>query len=244
MKYYILLETVFGNIKYTDVERYKTINRSTDSKWHCKTCGKKVGLLEWLPPYILKACKKRLADFLYGPEVTPFIVSENVKTKYEASGLVGLSNFQRVELYYRGQPVETPYYFPYITCETYPVDLQHFIPLNELKENFSVQDLCPACQRLGSNAWAKKINKIVFLDPEKIDQDIFLLPIEYAIIVSERFKEFVESNGFTNFKVFETSKYQWHQFNHVLYENGRAFYDPARPLHPHYRELDDLLIED
>jgi hypothetical protein len=234
MKYYIVLDSTFGDFKYANVEKYKIVNISKHPKYRCLTCGKANSFLEWLPPYILKASKKKLADFLYG--VDPFIVTEDVKNKYEKSDLTGLTNFRKVDVYYRSKPIDVQYYLPDIAYEQYLVDINN---LTQEEKDFDLKEICPSCQRYRGNAWYKRINGIKFIHPEKIDKDIFCLPLTADIIVSERFKEFSEEHGLSNFTLFEAEKYKWHLFNTVNYANGRAFYDPDY-MHPNYKEPDDM----
>jgi hypothetical protein len=200
MKFNVLYNPRFFDTAYAYGEQ-KEIEYNTGSAKVCDGCGRFISLLEWLPSYDVTVSKKKLGDFIFGT-YAGFIVSEKFKEKFSITNLKGLSNFRAVNLYYRNrQLLEERYYYPDIVLTNAFVDLR----LIEFEE----KNLCPVCQMGGSIY--NKISGISFLEPEDIKEDIFFTTAlgQADIIVSERFKDFADSNGFTNLKLIEASKFTW-----------------------------------
>src|ERR1700679_2013490 len=108
MKYYVLDNDLFNDSEFAYGEKIEVINYGPATK--CEECGCYLTMKKWLPPYNVKVSKKTIGDFIFGT-LTSFIISAKVKNKYDSSGLMGLSNFQPVNIYYRGELLDTEGYF-------------------------------------------------------------------------------------------------------------------------------------
>lgn len=199
MKYYAIVNKLFDDSQFAYGEN-KEIDFNVGDAKYSKGCGHTISMLEWLPPYDVSVSKKRLGDFIYGTHVG-MIVSESFKLKYEQTGLKGLTDFKKVDLYYRNKLLPNQYYYPEIDLLTAFVDLKRI--------TFEEKCLCPFCQK-GSSIF-RRIDGIAFMNPDEIKDDIFFTSCigQTPIIVSQDFKDFVEKNGFTNIKFVEALNYKY-----------------------------------
>ncbi|XWN35300.1 MAG: hypothetical protein ROO73_00690 [Roseivirga sp.] len=160
-------------------------------------------MLEWLPPYeVTVSSKRKLGDLIFGTYVG-FLASKRFKEVYEQSDLTGLSNFRKVDLYFRGKLLEDKeYYYSDIALIHAHIDLNYV----ELETQLP---FCDTCQ-LGRNT-VRKIDAIFFTDPEQLTKDIFFSTSldQVEAIVSESFKRFIEANEFINAELVETGQYRW-----------------------------------
>lgn len=199
MKFYAIVNKRFDDSQFAYGEN-KEIDFNVGDAKYCIKCGNPISMLEWLPPYDVTVSKKRMGDFIYGTHVG-MIVSESFKLKYEQTGLKGLTDFKKVDLYYRNKLLPNRYYYPEIDL------LTAFVDLNRLK--LDIEYLCPVCQR--GHSILNGIDGIAFMNPDEIKDDIFFTSCigQTPIIVSQVFKNFVEKNSFTNIKFVEASNYRW-----------------------------------
>jgi len=198
MNFQILKNPRFINTPFAYGEQ-REINFNTNEPEVCDGCGRFIGSLKWASPYNVKISKKKIGDLIFGSFVG-FLVSENFKRKFEKTDMKGLFNFREVNLFYKKSLVEIDkYYYPEISLISAFVDL-------DLIE-FEKKDSCDICQ-IGKSI-INKVNGIDLLNPENIKQDIFYSSTlgQADIIVSEKFKDFVEVHEFTNAKFFETKDY-------------------------------------
>jgi hypothetical protein len=158
-------------------------------------------MLEWLPPFEMNVSKKKLGDFIYGTHVG-FAVSKRVKEKFEQTDLKGLTNFRKVDLYYRKQLLNEEYYYPEIALIHAFVDYKYM--------EFEKKDYCGTCQKGKSSV--NTIHGIFFTAPERIKEDVFFTTSlgQGEIIVSSNFKDFVEKEEFTNINLFDATQYKYH----------------------------------
>lgn len=207
MDYFILYNSRFNNTSFAYGEE-KDIEFKTGNAKYCEECGNAISMLEWLPPYDINISKKSIGDFIFGTFVG-VIVSKRVKMLYEKSSLIGLTNFRRVNIYYRNKKMDVEYYYPEIDL------VSVFVDLNLL--DIEKKTTCNFCQ-IGDSV-INKINGISFLQHDNIGKDIFFnIPLGQAdIFVSEAFKNFIESNNLTNTILIEISKYRWDSMNPVKY---------------------------
>lgn len=198
-EFFIIVNNRFNDTQYAFGEE-KEIDFNVGGSEYCDGCGRPISALKWLPPYNVKASKKCLGEFIFGTFVG-FLISENIKDRFEQSNLKGLQDFKKVNLYYKNKYLPINYYYPYI------FQIKAFVDYSKVV--FDKMELCNICQKGGSII--KKIDGITFIDPDKIEEDIFFTTAigQGLICISESFKYFVESNGFTNLEYIKASEYKY-----------------------------------
>ncbi|WP_233261845.1 hypothetical protein [Vitiosangium sp. GDMCC 1.1324] len=179
----------------------------------CPQCGGFVGMLPWLPPYRveLELHGEELGDFISAPGYE-WLISERVAEAFRAEGLTGLEGFHPVEVLRvkcmrkrPRKPLTVPRYHVVWPCfSRAAVDLV----LNRVR---TVEPLtCLECRVAGINA----INGFVLEPGTWGGEDIFRpRGMPGTIVVSERFKDFVEKHGFTNVVLTPTEQYVWDPSN-------------------------------
>jgi hypothetical protein len=207
MKYYTFKNNLFDDSKFAYGER-RDVNFKTGDAKTCPECRNTVSLLEWLPPFEVVVSKKNIGDFIYGTYVG-FILSKKVKDKLEESNIKSIGKFRKVDLYYRRKLLQEDYFYPEIPL------IYAFINIKQLE--LEDKNLCHTCQKGGSIL--TKINGITFSNPEQISEDVFFTTSlgQGTIIVSDQFKEIIETNNFTNVDFIEVSKYRWDSMNPIEY---------------------------
>ena len=204
--FYTFVNPMFDDSKYAYGESMEDC-RIGKAKY-CKGCGRPISMLEWLPPYEINISKKELGDFIWGGHVG-FIISQNFKEKYETMGLDGLVDFQKVSLFYKGVDQSKRYYYPKIPL------INAFVDLNNI--HFEERDeTCDVCQKGGNIISA--ISGVNFLEPNKIDKDIFFTTSlgQADIFISEKFKNFLYENNFSNAEIINSSNYVWDSLNPTM----------------------------
>ncbi|MFE8599902.1 hypothetical protein [Archangium violaceum] len=165
--------------------------------------------MKWLPPYRveLELHGEDLGDFIKN-SAYDLLISERFAEAFRAEGLTGLEGFHPVEVVRvrrRGKralkPITVPRY--YVVSSRFgraAVDLV----LNRVRTHRT--PTCPECRSGGISA----INGFV-LEPETWSgEDIFRprgMPGE--IVVTERFKSFVERHALTNMVLTPTEQFVW-----------------------------------
>lgn len=207
MRYYIVSNSLFNDSQFA-YGVHKEVNYNTGNAKYCIECGNPITMLEWLPPYEIIVSKKKLGDFIFGIYVG-FVVSGMLRDKLEKANLKGLTNFKKVDLYYRNKRLAEEYYYPEITL------LTAFIDIGRIK--FEEKNLCSVCQK-GSSIFSE-IDGITFINLAEINVDVFFTTAigQSTIIVSQSFKDFIEKNAFTNLNLIEASNYKWNIFNPMKY---------------------------
>ena len=203
---FFVLETDGPSRRFdVDVDKIEPVNRADAPR--CPRCGDIIGFLIWLPPH-------RANLELYGEDVGDYIrstgyerlISERFAEAFRAEGLTGLEGFQPVEILRvrhmrkrSRKPLTVPRYFVVSPCYGQAsVDLV----LNRVR--FSKPPTCTWCRSTGVDA----IHGFV-LDPGTWGGEDIFRPrgLQGDIVVSKRFKEFVERHGLTNMKLTPTEQY-------------------------------------
>lgn len=206
MKFYRLKIPNFEQYKFAWAEQIDNANISTDFP-KCPKCGKAVGQLYWLPPYdIIIKQPKNVGDFVGGVFGTDLIVSESFKIKYEQSGLTGVENFIELNVVQMGTKKTLSYPIPKLFGATIKisntqVDYDKMSVTWFSKPEKNICNLC--CPGGGGDGGIyQTYNKIEFKKETLTDLDFFI-PINFVgnIIVSEKAKEFIETNNFSNVKL-------------------------------------------
>jgi hypothetical protein len=206
-RFFVLTEGVLGSRHEVDLEKAEPVNRADAP--HCPRCGDIIGLLMWLPPYRveLELHGEELGDFIRstGYEV---LISERFAESFRAEGLTGLEGFHPVEVVRvrsrkkraRG-PLTVPRYYVVWPCfGRAAVDLV----LNRVR--FSKPLSCMECRSTGIDA----IHGFVLEPGTWGGEDIFRpRGMQGDIVVSERFKDFVEKHGLTNMLLTPTEQFVW-----------------------------------
>jgi hypothetical protein len=216
MKYYVIVKDSFSDKKYAYGSKGIFEHNTGDTWIKCSECNRSVGQREWLPPLDMGVSKKRsIGDVIYAG--SGFTISKRFKEKFEQSDLRGLSNYRKLSMYYKKQPLDIEYYYSDIAKIPARIDESYVEYKNKKREG-----TCSVCQFRG---WPPDIvNGIVFPEPEKIDQDIFYsFSLGSAdIIVSERFKTFVKQEGFTNIIFWDADKFHSNGGYKFIFPDGRS----------------------
>lgn len=205
--FFVLTEGALGSRYDVDVDKAEPINRGEAPR--CPKCDGFVGMLKWLPPYRveLELHGEELGDFIKNSAYEP-LISERFAEAFRAEGLTGLEGFHPVEILRvkclrkrPRKPLTVPRYYVVSTCAgRAAVDLV----LNRVRTVAPVT--CQECRVAGINA----INGFILEPGTWAGEDIFRpRGIPGTLVVSERFKEFVERHGFTNVVLTPTEQYVW-----------------------------------
>jgi hypothetical protein len=162
----------------------------------CTRCRKPVGWGEWLPPFSVSidTWGRKFGDLVEVISSNEMLASERFRHVYQASGLVGLSGFEPVKIdqiwRYRDLAGMAP---PYFRAK----------PALSIAAIDSVASECewkepPSCE-LCREGDIKRWQRIIFEPKSWSGEDIFYSRgLPYALMASERFKEFCEANGIRN----------------------------------------------
>jgi hypothetical protein len=206
-RFFVLTKGAHWSRYDTEVEIVEPVNLGDAPR--CPRCGDIIGLLTWLPPYRveLKLHGEELGDFIKN-SAYDLLISERFAESFRAEGLTGLEGFHPVEVLRvrsrkkrAGKSLTVPRY--YVVSPRYgraAVDLV----LNRVR--ISEPPTCPECRSAGIDA----INGFVLEPGTWQGEDIFRprgLPGD--IVVSERFKDFVERHGLTNMVLTPTEQFVW-----------------------------------
>jgi hypothetical protein len=206
-RFFVLTEDAHGSHYDSDVETVDPVNLGDAPL--CPQCGGAVGMLKWLPPYRveLKLHGQELGDYIKN-SAYDLLISERFAEAFRAEGLTGLEGFHPVEVVRVrsrrkrvGKTSTVPRYF--VVSARYgraAVDLV----LNRVRTLRT--PTCPECRSGGINA----INGFVVEPGTWSGEDIFRprgMPGE--LVVTERFKAFVERHGLTNVVLTPTEQYVW-----------------------------------
>ncbi len=208
---FFVLQEAMGSRHDTDCDTIEPCNVGDAPR--CPRCGDVVGLLKWLPPY-------RVALELHGEEPGDYIrgtgyerlVSERFAEAFRAEGLTGLEGFHPVEIarvrFMKKRvrkPITAPRYYVVWPCfGRAAVDLV----LNRVR--FAPPLSCMECRCTGIDA----VHGFVLEPGTWAGEDIFRpRGMQGDIVVSERFKVFVERHGLTNMVLTPTEQIVWDPSN-------------------------------
>ncbi len=195
MKFYVVRNHRFDKSSFAFGEEYGNINTGNAIK--CEKCGSFLTMLEWLPPFEVKLSKGKLGDVIFGT-YNHFIVSEKFKELYFENKFTGITKFEPVILYHKGNKINDKYYYPKLVLCDVHIDIKKSgIVFNGIEE-------CSTCQKAGRVI--KKIKGLYFIDEDKVKYDIFctkMLPGD--ILFSEKFM--VATKDFMNLSFTEAKQY-------------------------------------
>ncbi|WP_395837569.1 imm11 family protein [Cystobacter fuscus] len=204
-RFFVLEEGVLGSRYDADVDKAEPINRADAPR--CPVCGGFIGLLKWLPPYRvnLELHGEELGDFIE-TSAYDLLISERFAEAFRTEGLTGLEGFHPVEVlrvrYMRKRPrkpVTVPRYFVVSTCfGPAAVDLVFS------RMRISEPPSCPECRMSGIDT----IHGFTLEPGTWRGEDIFRpRGLVGHLVVSERFKDFVERHGLTNVRLTPTEQF-------------------------------------
>ncbi|HEX5746321.1 MAG TPA: hypothetical protein VFZ09_08755 [Archangium sp.] len=206
-RFFVLTEGAVGSRYETWVDTVEPDNLADAP--HCPRCGDVIGMLIWLPPYRveLELYGQELGDYMRGPGYER-LISERFADAFRAEGLTGLEGFHPVEVLRvrrRGKkalkPLTVPRYYVVWPCfGRGAVD----VVLNRVR--VSKPPTCTECRSTGIDA----IHGFVLEPGTWSGEDIFRpRGMQGDIVVSERFKSFVERHGLTNMVLTPTEQFVW-----------------------------------
>ena len=203
MKYYVIANSRLQDSRFGYGEQ-KDLNFNTGEAKRCVGCSAFLSKREWLAPLEVNVSKKSLADFIFGTYVG-FIVSKRLKDSFENSNLKGLTNFRKVDLYYKGRPINEEYYYPEIDLVNAFIDLTYVVLEDE--------NLCEVCQK--GTSIINKVEGVYFNQPTLITSDIFFTTSigQGLVIVSQQFRDFIIAGNYTNIEMTEATSYKWDSLN-------------------------------
>jgi len=200
MKFYIIENSRYYDNNFAFGEQ---INPETGDFQKCEKCGNPISMRKWIPPFNVKLSKYSFGDFVFGDFIT-FLVSEDFKNKYSNSKLNGISRFEKVVIKKVNKEKKFLYDIPDYYYVILPVS-KIFVDENKSKYKRNGAIECESC-RVGGVI--ESMNG-VFIDESTWDGKDIFFPINLSgtIIISERFKNFIDENGFTNIEIIPAEKY-------------------------------------
>ncbi|MES2796125.1 MAG: hypothetical protein V4683_09175 [Bacteroidota bacterium] len=203
MTYYLLKIPSFNQYKFAWAELTDKANVSDDFP-KCPKCRRAVGQLYWLAPHdIIIKQPKNVGDFVGGVIGTDLIVSESFKIKYEQSGLSGIENFIELNVVQMGTKKTFSYTTPKVFGATIKISYTQvdYDKMGVTWFSNPEKNICDLCCPGGGGEGGiyQAYNKIAFRQETLTDLDFFIA-INFVgnIIISERAKDFIEANNFTN----------------------------------------------
>jgi hypothetical protein len=204
-RFFVLEKGVLSSHYDVGFEKAEPVNRADAPR--CSQCGDIIGMLTWLPPYRIKLelHGEELGDFIDGVGYE-LLVSERFAEAFRAEGLTGLEGFHPIEVVRvrrmtkrSRQPLTVPRYFVVWPCfGRAAVDLV----LNRVR--VSEPPTCTECRATGIDA----THGFVLEPGTWAGEDIFRpRGMQGRVVVSERFKHFVERHGLTNMRLTPTEEF-------------------------------------
>lgn len=212
MTFYKLTIPSFTQYKYAWAELTENATLSDDFP-KCHKCGRAVGQHFWLPPFnIIIKQPKNIGDFVGGIIGMDLIVSENFKNKYEHSGLTGIDQFIELNVVQMGAKKNINYPFPKLFGATIKisntrVDYDKMGVTWFSKPEKNICDVC--CPGAGGDGGIYQTYDKIAFEAKTLTGLDFFIAINFVgnIIISEKAKDFIETNNFSNVKLtldFET----------------------------------------
>jgi len=210
-RFFVLEEGAPRSRYDTDVDPVEPENLADAPR--CPRCGDFIGMLTSLPPHRveLELHGEELGDFIRCPGYER-LLSERLAESFRAEGLTGLEGFHPVEVVrvrcMRRRPLKpltVPRYYIVSPCfGRAMVD----VVLNRVR--VSKPPTCMECRSTGIDA----IHGFV-LEPDTWGGEDIFRPrgMQGDLVVSERFKDFVERHGFTNMRLTPTEQFVWDPSN-------------------------------
>jgi hypothetical protein len=191
-----------------DTQFSETDPVNTGSAPRCPQCSEPIGMRPWLPPYQgeLELHGEEFGDFVKAAGYD-CLISERFAAGFREAGLTGLLGFHPVEITRvrkRGHKAKTtlvPRYYAVTVCfGRGAVDEAR----SRLRRNKPVT--CSECRSTGVDS----IHGLVLEPGTWQGEDVFRPRGEQgSILVSERFAQFAQRYGLTNFRLIPSESFTW-----------------------------------
>ncbi len=202
---FFVLQEAMGSRHDTDCDTLDPCNVGDAPR--CSRCGDVIGLLTWLPPYrvALELHGEEPGDYIRGPGYER-LISERFAEAFREEGLTGLEGFHPVEVLRvrrmgkrARKPITVPNYYVVWPCfGRAAVDLV----LNRVR--VSKPPSCMECHCTGIDS----THGFVLEPGTWAGEDVFRpRGMQGRVVVSERFKDFVERHGLTNMILTPTEQF-------------------------------------
>lgn len=187
--------------KWCDAWEVDRINGDAE---RCPECGRFISALEWLPPRKIRLTSTRYPDTLREWLGEPLVVSGRFVDAFRAAGLTGIREFVKIDEVRaprKTSPTPPDYYCAKVDFSNdVKVDYQKSL-IHGRKYEWS----CDLCNPLGSTA--DRIDRLVLDTTSWRGEDVLNI-YGHGLVFSQRFYEFVQQNGFTNFNLVPVEQYR------------------------------------
>lgn len=181
------------------------LNRLNGDGEKCPVCGRPVSMLKWLEPRIIRLTNTKYPDRLTSWLSDPMVISEEVKLAYTQEGLIGINAFIPVEIAKVAHKKENSLLPPKYYCAdiNYTLNVRIDVEKSEIigqKYDWS----CELC-----NPWGTTIDRIIKISLDTSSwkgEDVFKV-YSVGVVVSQKFYNFVQKHGFTNFNLVPITEY-------------------------------------
>lgn len=182
-----------------------SVDRKNSTYEKCPLCGRPVSMLKWEEPRKMRLSNTRYPDRLSSWLTEPLVVSERFMNAYRQEKLSGILSFSEIEVvkvsHRKATSSKPPRYFLADLCfsKSVRINLGQTV-IHGQKHNWS----CALCNPFGSTC--DSVERIVLNTDQWEGTDIFQV---YAIgtICSQRFYDFIDNHGFTNFNLVPIEEY-------------------------------------
>lgn len=219
MKYYHLTIPGYDQYKFAWAEETDNAKFSDDFP-KCPECGRAVGSFYWLPPYdIIIKQPKKIGDFIYCGSLIDLIVSEQFKDNYVKSALTGIEEFMELNIVKMGTKNNSNYPVPRLFGAKIKI-VNTQVDYNKMNVKWFSKPKKKACKLCcpgggGDSGIYQTYDNINIKEKTLTDYDFFIT-VNFVgnILITERAKDFIENNNFTNVKLTPVDKVKYDMFSH------------------------------
>lgn len=183
-----------------------SVDRKNGTYEKCPLCGRPVSMLKWEEPRKMRLSNTRYPDRLSSWLTEPLVVSERFMNAYWQEKLSGVLSFSEIEVvkvsHRKASSSKPPRYFLADLCfsKSIRINLDQTM-IHGQKHDWS----CALCNPFGSTC--DSLERLV-LDTDQWDGvDIFQV-YAVGVVCSQRFYDFIDKHGFTNFNLVQIEKYR------------------------------------
>ena len=206
-RFFVLEPQALGSRYDTDADTLAPDNCGEAPR--CTRCGDFVGMLPWLVPHraALKMHGDEPGDFIRGAGYEE-ILSERFVDALRTEGLIGFEGFHPLDVVrvrYMKKRLRSPLPIPHYRVVS-PCFGRAAVDLVLNRVRISSPPICSECRVTGIQA----IHGFVLEPGTWGGEDVFRpRGLQGKVVVSARFKAFVERHGFTNMLLTPTEQYVW-----------------------------------
>lgn len=196
--FYVISNPLFDDEKFSYGEE---VSLKVGDYEKCIKCGSPISMREWLPPLKVRLSKSLIGDFIFGTFST-FLVSKSFKLNYEKYNLSGINDFILVDcIQIKGnrKKINRKYYYAKISISNIKIDEES----SKIEREGKIK--CSECK---NGSIIKSFKGLFFYNNTWKGNDIFIpMGLPGTIIVSDKFREFIDINGYTNIKLTPSQLY-------------------------------------